>query len=113
MFFVVSVYLPAVHDRRNNDPTTQDIGGPHTGKDDDNIYVLSLDDFTGLDHNFSMKIVNRVITPCATHVLIEVVTAAGVGEAPTSVLCNGRGDKCEVDGKASSALVRTPHNIPS
>lgn len=72
---------------------TQDIGGPHAGDDDDDVYVLNLDDFAGLDSNFATKIVSRVIAPCATNVRIEAVIT-GFARAPRKVLCSGRGETC-------------------
>ena len=72
---------------------TQDIGGPHAGDDDDDAYVLNLDDFAGLDRNFATKIVSRVIAPCATNVRIEAVIT-GFARAPRKILCSGRGETC-------------------
>lgn len=92
---------------------TQDIGGPHAGDDNDDIYVLNLDDFTGLTRNFATKIVSHVIAPCATNVRIEAVIAGFAG-APRNILCNERGETCGEadDGEISLIQDCTPVSEP-
>lgn len=84
----------------------QDIGGPHAGDDNDEVYVLDLDDFIGLDRNFATKIVSRITAPCATNVRIEAVIA-GFGRAPSDIKCSGRGETC---GEADDGeIIDLPH----
>lgn len=106
-----AVFLPCVEKLSNplhrfRCLKTKDIGGPHIGDDDNDVYVLDLADFGSLDESFAAEIVSRIATPCATNVeIVGLVTdAAGT---PKSIACEGSGETCGVHGetRSSSALV--------